>query len=68
MILGKGAKSMNKLKIAFMTIVGVFLVGVGAVLGYQPETPVQMQKNFIACLEENLMNTNHDCFTRLTRR
>ena len=35
---------MNKLKIAFMTIVGVFLVGVGAVLGYQSETPVALDK------------------------
>ena len=58
---------MNKIKIAYMTVVGVLLMSVGAVLGYQPETPVQMQKNFIACLEENLTNTNHDCFTRLVR-
>ena len=59
---------MNKLKIALITVVGVFLVGVGAVLGYQPETPVQMQKNFIECLEQNLLNTQHDCMSKLVRR
>ena len=62
---------MSKLKIAFMTIVVFTLVGIGVALAYTfplEPTPVQMQKNFIECLEENLMNSNHDCFTRLTRR
>ena len=62
---------MSKLKIAVTSVASVMLFGFGVALAYAfplEPTPVQMQKNFIACLEENLMNTNHDCFTRLTRR
>ena len=56
----------------FKTLVAsVMLFGFGVVLAYAfplEPTPVQMQKNFIGCLEENLMNTQHDCFTRLVRQ
>ena len=60
-----------KHKTAYMSLASVTLFGLGIALAYAfplEPTPVQMQKNFITCLEENLMNTNHDCFTRLTRR
>jgi len=56
----------------FKTLVAsVMLFGFGIVLAYAfplEPTPVQMQKNFIECLEENLLNSNHDCFTRLVRQ
>lgn len=62
---------MNKLKIAVTSVVSVMLFSFGVALAYAfplEPTPVQMQKNFIECLEQNLTNSNHDCFTRLTRR
>lgn len=58
---------MRKIKIS---IASVMLFGFGVVLAYAfplEPTPVQMQANFITCLEENLLNSNHDCFTRLVR-
>ena len=59
-----------KHKNAYMLLGSVTLFGLGIALAYAfplEPTPVQMQKNFINCLEENLTNTQHDCFTRLTR-
>ena len=52
-------------------VASVMLFGFGVALAYAfplEPTPVQMQKNFIECLEQNLMNTQHDCFTRLVRQ
>jgi len=52
-------------------VASVMLFGFGIVLAYAfplEPTPVQMQANFISCLEQNLMNTQHDCFTRLVRQ
>ena len=52
-------------------VASVMLFGFGVALAYAfplEPTPVQMQKNFIECLEQNLMNSNHDCFTGLVRQ
>jgi hypothetical protein len=68
MILGKGAKSMNKLKISVASVM-LFSFGIALAYAFPLEpTPVQMQKNFIECLEENLLNTQHDCMSKLVRR
>lgn len=59
---------MSKIKIL---VASVMLFGFGIALAYAfplEPTPVQMQANFISCLEENLLNTQHDCFTRLVRK
>ena len=52
-------------------VASVMLFGFGIALAYAfplEPTPVKMQANFITCLEQNLMNSNHDCFTRLVRQ
>jgi hypothetical protein len=62
---------MNKLKIACTSIVSVMLFGLGIAIAYAfplEETPVQIQAKFIACLESNLLNTQHDCMSRLVRQ
>jgi hypothetical protein len=59
---------MRKIKIS---IASVMLFGFGVALAYAfplEPTPVQIQANFISCLEENLMNTQHDCMSRLVRQ
>lgn len=65
---GKGTKTMNKV----MILIGsVLCVGFGVAIAYAfplEPTPVQIQANFIACLEENLLNTQHDCMSKLVRR
>lgn len=59
---------MNKLKISVASVM-LFSFGIALAYAFPLEpTPVQMQKNFIECLEENLLNTQHDCMSKLVRR
>ena len=59
---------MNKLKISVASVL-LFSFGIALAYAFPLElTPVQMQKNFIECLEENLLNTQHDCMSKLVRR
>jgi len=56
---------MKIFKIFYMSVIGISLMGFGAVLAYQPRTTSQIQQDFISCLEENLLNTNNNCFSKL---